>query len=180
MSVWMNLEALPDNDLKLPEYATKHSAGLDFAACLTRQCKNTQTKQQFYVDGAGNRTPEKVVIPVFNPPVLPKIILHQYETILIPLGFKCEFSDGYVLKLYPRSSMGAGGMMLGNSVGIIDADYRGELFACICNRNYIPMVIEHGQRIVQGVMEQCYQAVIKCTNVSETARGEGGFGSTGH
>lgn len=175
MSVWLNLEVLPDNDLKIPEYATKDSAGLDFAACLTRPCKDTLRSQTFYTDPDGVRSEEKSCKEG-----TPKLILQQYETLLVSLGFKCQFNEGYVLQIYPRSSMGIKGMMLGNSVGIIDSDYRGELFACIYNRNPNPIVIEHGQRIVQGVLVRCDQAVIKLCEVNTTKRGEGGFGSTGH
>lgn len=176
MTVWLSLESLQDNDLVIPDYATKHSAGLDFAACLTRPCKHVDshgTKTDFYTTDAGNRIPNK------PQNLKPKLILPCNETVMIPLGFKCEFNNRFVFQLYVRSSMGARGLMLANAVGIIDSDYRGELFACVFNRNIEPITIEHGQRIVQGILTPCYQAIIKNGNVNETDRGEGGFGSTG-
>lgn len=177
MTVWLTLEPLPDNDLNLPGYATPHSAGVDFSACLTRPCKHVDahgTKTDFYVNDAGIRT------KTFEIPSKPKLILPCNETVMISLGYKCEFNNGFVLQLFVRSSMGARGLMLANAVGIVDSDYRGELFACVFNRNIEPITIEHGQRIVQGVLTPCYQAIIKNDKVNETVRGTGGFGSTGH
>lgn len=102
------------------------------------------------------------------------------ETIMIPTGFRCEFGLSYVLMLHVRSSTGMRGLELANQTGIIDPDYRGELWAVVYNRNReTPIIVEHGDRLVQGVMLAFNQAIIDECHVCETTRGDGGFGSTG-
>jgi len=188
MTVWLILEPFPENDLNTPTYGTEHSAGIDFSACLTRPCMHVDShgdKAHFYATDAGSRVSkapsQHAGVSHRSEPgqSKPKLILTCNETVMISLGYKCEFNPGFVLQLFMRSSMGARGLMLANSVGIIDSDYRGEVFACVFNRNIEPITIEHGQRIVQGVLAPCYQAIVKEAKVSETKRGEGGFGSTG-
>ena len=99
---------------------------------------------------------------------------------MVSLGYKCEFGKAYVLMLHIRSSIGMMGLELANSTGIIDPDYRGELWAVIYNRNEkTPIQINHGDRLVQGVMLGFNQAIIEQGDVCDTSRGEGGFGSTG-
>jgi dUTP pyrophosphatase len=99
---------------------------------------------------------------------------------MVPLGLKTEFGQSYVLMLHVRSSTGMRGLELANQTGIIDPDYRGELWAVVYNRNReTPIIVEHGDRLVQGVMLAFNQAIIEEANVCETDRGEGGFGSTG-
>ena len=75
--------------------------------------------------------------------------------------------------------MGLKGLMLANGVGIIDPDYRGEIKACVFNRNTTPITIEHGMKITQAVFVPYVNVVVADKPVTETARGEGGFGSTG-
>jgi dUTP pyrophosphatase len=115
-----------------------------------------------------------------------RLVIYPHETIMVPLGFKCEFgsnddSVNHVLMLHARSSIGMKGLELANNTGIIDPDYRGELFAVMYNRNdNMPIIVEHGDRLVQGVILQCGQALISEQNeLNETNRGGGGFGSTG-
>jgi dUTP pyrophosphatase len=159
MIEWLNLERLPGNDLPLPDYQTEHSAGIDFAACLTRQCKTSDRQLR----------PLDVNALVFNP----------NETIMVPLGFKCEFDPTYVLQLHVRSSIGLAGFQLANGTGIVDPDYRGELFACLYNRTNEHLIIKHGQRIVQGILLTAMRLIVQESCVSNTQRGENGFGSTG-
>lgn len=109
-----------------------------------------------------------------------RLIIWPGETIMIPLGFKTEFGLSHVLMLHVRSSTGMRGLELGNNTGIIDPDYRGELWAVVYNRNKkTPIIVEHGDRLVQGVMLLFNQAIIAEANVDITDRGDGGFGSTG-
>ena len=102
------------------------------------------------------------------------------ETVMVPLGLKSEFPETHVLTLHVRSSTGMRGLGLANQTGIIDADFRGEIMAILYNRNKdTPIVIEHGERIVQGIMFRVDQANVAASeSLSETDRGEGGFGST--
>lgn len=162
MARFITFERLENNDLPLPKYATELSAGVDFAACLTRPCKkvSNDTKTPFMVtDG--------------------KLTIAPGETILIPLGFKCEISQDCCMKLYIRSSVGIRGIVLANSVGIIDADYRGDLYAAVKNQNNYHVTIEHGERIVQGILTPYHLGIITEGKVDTTERGEGGLGSTG-
>lgn len=115
-----------------------------------------------------------------------RLVIYPHETVMIPLGFKCEFGSNdttvnHVLMLHARSSIGMKGLELANNTGIIDPDYRGELFAVMYNRNdNMPLIVEHGDRLVQGVILQCGQALIsEHSTLKDTNRGGGGFGSTG-
>lgn len=176
---FLNLERLPDNHLPFPRYETPNSAGLDFAACLTRQCKivkpGTGQQEKFWAAPNSARVQDK---PTAKSDEL-SITLSPEEAILVPLGFKCSFGNTCVLKLYARSSVGLKGIVLANGTGIIDPDYRGELFAALINRTSKDITIKHGERVVQGVLTLFSQGIIKEDKVDETTRGEGGFGSTG-
>lgn len=167
MSQWLILERLQNNDLDLPRYATDHAAGVDFAACLTRT-------GYVYVDDP--EAGESVKFPV-GP--TNKIEFESHQTRMISLGFKCEFGEQYVLTMHVRSSIGLQGFILANGTGIIDPDYRGELFACMFNKTNHKLTISHGQRIVQGVLLKFERPVITEREVGGTKRGERGFGSTG-
>lgn len=171
MTTWLNLERLAGNDLGIPNYATEYSAGLDFGACLKRGCLD-RNKIEFFNSHSGERHKQD------TKSVDPTLIIKPNETVLIPLGFKCEFNSGHVMQLYIRSSVGLRGLSLANGVGIIDSDYRGELFACVCNRTSDEIRISHGQKIVQAVLTKFDKAIIGTVDVEHTTRGDGGFGST--
>ncbi len=175
------LEALPRNDLNKPAYATEYSAGIDFAACLKRPCKLIlpEEKIEFFATNAGTRS---LVEDLNAQPAVGeklKLTIEHNETIMVSLGYKCQFDKYCVMQLHIRSSVGLSGLLLANNTGIIDSDFRGELFACLYNRYNWPVTIEHGQRIVQGILMPFYKAEITYTAVDKTVRGEGGFGSTG-
>jgi len=162
MSEWLMLERLEGNDLPLPKYATDHSVGVDFAACLNRT--------SYRIEQDGTKTPISGT---------KTIEFASHETIMIPLGFKCEFGEEYVLTLHVRSSVGLRGFLLANGTGIVDPDYRGDLFACMFNRTTHNLTVEHGQRIVQGILIQFNRPVILEGPVGMTERGVKGFGSSG-
>lgn len=96
-------------------------------------------------------------------------------------GLKVEVPKGWVLKLYPRSGLSTNhGIVLANSVGIVDSDYRGEVKVVLRNRGKHPFSIRHGERIAQAMLEPAVRVkMVEVDKLSETARGEGGFGSTG-
>jgi dUTP pyrophosphatase len=83
--------------------------------------------------------------------------------------------------LYPRSSISRKGLMMANSVGIIDRTYRGELLAAVRNMTSQPVKITRGERLFQIVAPNMghIQETVGWDSLDETARGEGGFGSTG-
>lgn len=99
---------------------------------------------------------------------------------MVPLGFSAEVPVGYVALLLPRSGAGAKhGVSLNNTVGVIDADYRGEWMACLRLKNGQPYRWEAGERLLQFVLVPVGTPELKLVEeLNSTARGEGGFGST--
>ena len=109
-----------------------------------------------------------------------EITLNPSQTVRIPTGIRCRIEDGYVLKIYPRSSMGFKYQMnLLNTVGIIDSDYynadnEGHIIIGIVNRSDKPFTISVNERFVQGIFEKYYLA----EEEENTSERHGGFGST--
>ena len=100
---------------------------------------------------------------------------------LIPTGLRLAIPNGFEVQIRPRSGLALKhGITLPNSPGTIDADYRGPLGVIIMNSGDAPFVVEHGMRIAQMVVAPVVQAEFRCVDeLGETARGTGGFGSTG-
>ena len=101
----------------------------------------------------------------------------------VKTGIHVEIPKGWVGLLLPRSSWGSQGWTLANTVGVIDSDYRGEIIVK-AKRDATKgwMAIRPGDRIVQLVVVRCNAAAEKVDSLSDlsvTARGDGGFGSTG-
>lgn len=101
--------------------------------------------------------------------------------VLVPTGLSMEIPVGVAGFIYPRSGLGhKNGIVLGNGTGVIDSDYRGQIFVSILNRGDETFFIQHGDRIAQMVFMPVIQFEIKVTDELEnTVRGAGGFGSTG-
>ena len=104
-----------------------------------------------------------------------------HETVMIPLGIKTEFSEGYAAMLYARSGLASKkGLAPANKVGVIDADYRGEWMIALHNHSNAPQTIEPMERIAQLVVIPYLPVAFKeVEEISDTKRGSGGFGSTG-
>lgn len=102
------------------------------------------------------------------------------KAIVIPLGFAMEIPKGYHAKIVLRSSIGMNTKLrLSNQVGIIDSDYRGEVKLLIENLGAERARIAKGTRIAQMIIEKNLDVVIEAAEkLSDTKRGEGGFGST--
>ena len=100
---------------------------------------------------------------------------------LVPTGFKIALPDGYEAQIRPRSGLALKkGITLPNSPGTIDADYRGEVGIIVLNTGTETFVIRRGDRIAQMVIAPVTRARwVEAGELDETARGEGGFGSTG-
>lgn len=109
------------------------------------------------------------------------IELKPLERKLIPTGLKIELEHGFEAQIRPRSGMSIKhGITLINCVGTIDEDYRGEVCVPIVNVSNDAYTIQPQERIAQMVIARVEQAKIEVvTELSETVRGEGGFGSTG-
>ena len=104
------------------------------------------------------------------------------ELKIVPTGLAIELPDNSCAAfLYARSGLGVKhGICLSNGVGVIDSDYRGEICVGLCNVGNEPYTIEPGERVAQMVIAPVLTPEIEeVGELGETARGEGGFGSTG-
>ena len=138
-----------DRDFPIPSYQTVGSSGLDLAAQLGK-----------------NET--RLIAPS--------------ET--VPTGLVVQIPMGFEIQIRPRSGLSLKStLFLPNSPGTIDSDYRGEIKVIVGNWGKNPVIIEHGQRIAQMVLVQVERMKIMLldhvSDLSETMRGEGGFGHTG-
>lgn len=109
------------------------------------------------------------------------VTLKPLERTLIPTGLKIELEHGYEAQIRPRSGMSIKhGITLINCVGTIDEDYRGEVCVAVVNVSNEEYTIQPQERIAQMVIAKYEQAKIEVvTELSDTVRGAGGFGSTG-
>lgn len=100
---------------------------------------------------------------------------------LVPTGLRIALPHGYELQVRPRSGLALkNGITLPNSPGTIDEDYRGELGVIVLNAGTEPFTVERGMRIAQAVIAPVVRAAWRAVDaLPETARGTGGFGSTG-
>ncbi len=100
---------------------------------------------------------------------------------LVPTGLKIALELGYEAQVRPRSGLALKhGVTCLNSPGTIDSDYRGEVGVILINHGQDPFVIRRGERIAQMVIARHEQAaMVEVAALDETARGAGGFGSTG-
>lgn len=140
-----------DRDLSLPSYETKGAAGADLRANFGVDLREVG------------------------------VTLDPGERALIPTGLRLEIPLGYEVQLRPRSGLALKhGITLPNSPGTIDSDYRGPLGVIVMNAGTEPFHIQHGDRIAQMIVAPVVQAVFDvAAELSDTARGAGGFGSTG-
>lgn len=147
------VQTLPnhDADLPLPAYETDAAAGMDLRACL-----------------ALDDRPDGIKLP-------------SLARALIPTGLAMALPEGHEAQIRPRSGLAARhGITVLNSPGTIDADYRGEIKVLLVNLGAETVTLAHGERIAQMVVAPVTQVTPVLTdNLPETARGAGGFGSTG-
>lgn len=112
-----------------------------------------------------------------------EMVLNPGEVKLIPAGFAMHLADpGLAAMILPRSGLGhKNGVVLGNLVGLIDSDYQGELKVSLWNRSAEPFVIKPMDRIAQLVVVPVVQVGFEVVDGFDeaSARGEGGFNSTG-
>jgi dUTP pyrophosphatase len=108
------------------------------------------------------------------------LTIRNMEIKLVPSGISLELPEGYEAQVRPRSGLGARGIILPNSPGTIDADYRGEIKVIIMNLSGSDFIINHHDRIAQLVIQKVEKAEFAISSgLSGTDRGAGGFGSTG-
>ncbi len=109
------------------------------------------------------------------------ITLAPGERALVPTGLAFALPSGFEMQIRARSGLALKhGLALVNGIGTIDADYRGEIGVILINLGDAPVVITHGQRIAQAVLAPVTRAAFEISDdLDQTARGDGGFGSTG-
>ena len=133
---------------------------------------------------------EKAVIPTYGSPysagadlysAMDEITIAPGETVLVKTGIALELPVGYAGLIYARSGLASKrGLAPANKVGVVDCDYRGEVMVALHNHSNIPQTVAAGERIAQLVVAPYIVAEFEETDeLSETVRGEGGFGSTG-
>ena len=103
------------------------------------------------------------------------------ETAFIPTGIALEVPLGCAGLIYARSGLACKrGLAPANKVGVVDSDYRGEILVALHNHGGIPQTVEHGERVAQFVITPVLMPVYEAAeSLSDTARDQGGFGSTG-
>ena len=109
------------------------------------------------------------------------VTIEPGQTVMIPTGLAMELPEGYAGLVYARSGLaGKRGLAPANKVGVIDSDYRGEVLVALHNHGTQAQTVEPGERIAQLVLAKAPQAdFCAAESLSDTARGSGGFGSTG-
>ncbi len=108
-------------------------------------------------------------------------VIQPGETVMIHTGIAMETPDGYAALVYARSGMASRrGLAPANKVGVIDPDYRGEVMVALHNHSSEAQIVKGGERIAQIVITPFVRAEFtESDSLSDTARGKGGFGSTG-
>jgi dUTP pyrophosphatase len=109
------------------------------------------------------------------------LVVAPGERALVPTGLLVAVPPGHELQVRPRSGLALRhGLILPNSPGTIDEDYRGELQVIVMNLGSVPFTVERGARIAQAVLAPVTRAAFReVETLDETARGSAGFGSTG-
>ena len=109
------------------------------------------------------------------------LVLRPGERQAVPTGFAIEIPHGYEVQVRPRSGLALKhGITCLNTPGTIDSDYRGEVKIILANLGHEPFEVRRGDRIAQLVPAPVLQArFVEAEKLAETARGAGGFGSTG-
>jgi dUTP pyrophosphatase len=103
------------------------------------------------------------------------------ETVIVHTGIAVAIPEGYAGLIYARSGLATKrNLAPANKVGVIDADYRGEIMVALYNQSSAVQTVESGERIAQLVVTPFLQVTLEeCSELSDTQRGTGGFGSTG-
>ncbi len=142
-------------DLPLPAYETSGAAAMDLRAA--------DNGRRITMDGYSG------------------MIIRAGGSKVIPTGFEVAVPPGYEGQVRPRSGLAAKhGITVLNSPGTIDSDYRGEIKVIVTNHSLNDFTIEHGDRIAQLVIAPVTRAAVEeVTELDQTERGAGGFGSTG-
>ena len=109
------------------------------------------------------------------------ITISCHNTVKVPTGIAVEIPSGYFGAVFARSGLATkSGLRPANCVGVIDSDYRGEIFVAVHNDTDIGQTVMNGERVAQLViLPYPYVEYCEAKELSETERGDGGFGSSG-
>ena len=108
------------------------------------------------------------------------LVVQPGEMVQVPTGIRAQIPEGTFGLVVPRSSTGIKRrLMLANTLGVIDSDYRGEILVFLVNVGSEAVMIEPGDRLAQMILLPYIRAHVIEGQVDETERGQGGFGSTG-
>ena len=109
------------------------------------------------------------------------VTIQPGESTWIPTGIALEVPKGCAGLIYARSSLGVKrGLAPANKVGVVDSDYRGEICVVLLNHGKAPQTIENGERVAQFVITPVLTPTyVEVSDLTDTCRGSGGFGSTG-
>ena len=109
------------------------------------------------------------------------VTIEPHKTVMIHTGLAMEIPEGYAGLIFARSGLASKrGLAPANKVGVVDPDYRGEFMVALHNHTDEPREVEGGERIAQLVIVPFIQGSFETVEaLSDTERGEGGFGSTG-
>ena len=110
-----------------------------------------------------------------------KIVIEPGASVFVPTGLAMEIPQGHAGLIYARSGLACKrGLAPANKVGVIDSDYRGEFIVVLHNHGSQPQEIDHGERIAQLVITPVFTpGFAEVTELTDTTRSTGGFGSTG-
>ena len=148
----LRVARLPGHDsaLPLPAYETAGAAGMDLRACLPEDRR---------AEG---------------------LTLAPGARAAVPTGLAMAAPEGTEIQIRPRSGLALKrGLTVANAPGTVDSDYRGEVMVLLANLGDAPARIAHGERIAQAVLAPVLRARLVEGPLDDTARGAGGFGSTG-
>ena len=114
-------------------------------------------------------------------PDMERVIIHPGETVKIPTGLAFAYPEGYFGAVCARSGLATkSGLAPANKIGILDEDYRGEVFIALHNHSSEVQVVNHGDRIAQLILLPYLNVdFVESDKLDKTERGEGGFGSSG-
>ena len=109
------------------------------------------------------------------------VTIPAHKTVLIHTGLSAEIPEGYAGLIYARSGLASKrGLAPANTVGVVDADYRGEIMVALHNHSDIDATVDAGERVAQLVVTPFLKVEYQLADeLSDTVRGAGGFGSTG-
>lgn len=158
----IKVEIINGSQNELPKYETEGAAGMDVRAELSLINEKTILKDA-YLNDEGN------------------LVIKPLGRAQIPTGLKVAIPNGYEIQVRSRSGLAIKkGLIIANSVGCVDSDFRGGICVLVLNCSNEDIIIPKGERIAQFILSPVEQISWKSVEVlSETKRGEGGFGHTG-